>query len=535
MKPPTDKLASLDRRRVGPAPAALRERSIELPSPKAPMAVARRLVATHYKTEGHLALRRWRGGWWSWSTTHWHEVDDAKVRADMYTFTEHATWIDSSKEVREEKSWAPNRYKIADLLDALGAICHLRERIHPPAWTAPVDGPAAAEFVSCANGLLHVPTRTLGRHNPVLFNTVSVPFNYDPQVGEPTRRLRFLENDLWPDDAESIDALQEFFGYIVSGRTDLHKIMLLVGPTRAGKGVIARILEAMIGRGNCAGPTLASLGTNFGLQPLIGKSLAIVSDARLGESKGVHQVVERLLSISGEDMLTVDRKYREPWTGTLPTRFLIISNELPRFGDASGAIANRFIMLSLNRSWLGSENTKLTSELLTELPAILNWSLDGFARLTASGRFTEPASSRDAVVALQDLVSPVAAFVRDRCLRGPHEIECQRLYDAWRLWAEETGHRPGSLQTFGRDLRAVVHGLIVGRPWGDGEDRPRCYKGITFTQHHNGADRGLPRTDPAVRDSPRPNPLYGHACACGGSGWDARNDRPCPGCHGGRP
>ena len=25
--------------------------------------------------------------------------------------------------------------------------------------------------------------------------------------------------------------------------------------------------------------------------------------------------VERLLSISGEDTITVDRKYREPWTG----------------------------------------------------------------------------------------------------------------------------------------------------------------------------------------------------------------------------
>ena len=144
---------------------------------------------------------------------------------------------------------------------------------------------------------------------------------------------------LWPDDPDSIAALQEFFGYVISGRTDLHKILLLVGPTRAGKGVIARILKSLVGRGNYAGPTLASLGTNFGLSPLIGKPLAIVSDARLGGAN-VHQVVERLLSISGEDMLTVDRKYREPWTGTLPTRFLVISNELPRFGDASGAIAN---------------------------------------------------------------------------------------------------------------------------------------------------------------------------------------------------
>src|SRR5262249_51024426 len=156
----------------------------------------------------------------------------------------------------------------------------------------------------------------------------------------------------------------------------------------------------------------------------------------------------------GEDMLTIDRKYREPWTGTLPTRFLVISNELPRFGDASGAIANRFIVLTLSESWLGKENTELTRELLAELPGILNWALDGLARLVSQGRFTEPVSSRDAVVALQDLASPVAAFVRECCDRGPYEIERRTLYTAWRQWAEDTGNHVGSEATFGRNLSA---------------------------------------------------------------------------------
>jgi putative DNA primase/helicase len=102
--------------------------------------------------------------------------------------------------------------------------------------------------------------------------------------------------------------------------------MLLIGPTRSGKGTIARVSAALLGKGNVAGPTLASLGTNFGLSPLLGKPLAVVSDARL-TGGNVHQVVERLLSVSGEDLLTVDRKYREPWTGKLPSRFLILSNE----------------------------------------------------------------------------------------------------------------------------------------------------------------------------------------------------------------
>ena len=201
------------------------------------------------------------------------------------------------------------------------------------------------------------PRGTLLDHTPAFFNATSVPFDYDPTAGPPTRWLSFL-GELWPDDRESAAALQEWFGYVISGRLDLHKILLLVGPTRAGKGVTARILGALVGDENVAGPTLSSLNGDFGLAPLLGKTLAVVSDARLN-GRNASVVVERLLSISGEDTLTVNRKYREQWTGKLPTRLMVCSNELPQLGDASMAIAGRFVPLLLTRSWLGKEDHEL--------------------------------------------------------------------------------------------------------------------------------------------------------------------------------
>src|SRR5262249_31086495 len=146
-------------------------------------------------------------------------------------------------------------------------------------------------------------------------------------------------------------------------------------------------------------------------------------------------------------------------------------------GDASGAIASRFILLTLSESWLGRENTTLTNELLEELPGIFNWSLDGLARLQAQGRFTTVRSSEDALGALHDLVSPVSAFVRDRCELGPFEVEVETIYDNWKRWAEDNGHKVTSVQTFGRDLRAVVPGVRMARPR-HGEGRKRAYHGI---------------------------------------------------------
>jgi putative DNA primase/helicase len=150
----------------------------------------------------------------------------------------------------------------------------LRDDIDQPCW---LDGsPSNGVIVACANGLLELEKRELRPHSPLFFNLVAVPFPYDPNAPSPTEWLVFLQK-LWPGDnpdAEpaldqpEIHALGEWFGYVISGRLDLHKILLMIGPTRGGKGIIARILSALIGPANVAGPTLSSLGGEFGLAPL---------------------------------------------------------------------------------------------------------------------------------------------------------------------------------------------------------------------------------------------------------------------------
>lgn len=464
-----------------------------LPSPNAPLKVARQFLDEHYTDgDGFLLLRSWRGGMWKWRTTRWVELEERALKASVYRFTENASYKDKDGEIQR---WHPTRRKVGDLLEAVHAAAHLRDDLGQPGWIDDTGQPPAREIVSLANGLLHVPTRTLHPHNPHLWNQTSVPFAYEPDAPEPARWLGFL-NELWPDDPEAIAALQEFFGYVISGRTDQHKILLIVGPPRGGKGTIARILMALIGDGNHAGPTLAGLATNFGLSPLIGKPLAIVADARL-QGGNKHQVVERLLSISGEDVLTIDRKYRDPWTGTLPTRFVVISNELPEFGDASGAIARRFVILTLVNSWLGKEDTRLTDQLHHELPGILTWALEGLARLEQQGRFTEPPSSHDALVALQDTVSPVSAFIRDCCERDG-EVPVDLLWSQWQTWAEANGHRKGNKQQLGKNLKAVVPGLRVRQPR-NGTARERIYEGLQLRGTDNASASVPPRATPPER------------------------------------
>jgi putative DNA primase/helicase len=452
------------------------------PSPSAPLDVARMLYRGYQTGDGLQTLLAWRGGWMHWQGPHWIEIDDAELRSRIYKILGE---VDYKKPIKEKGEvvgyeitpWDPNKHKISDVLEAMAAVGHLSSSIDPPAkivHSAVRAENAAGQLISCSNGLLNLSTRKVSDHTPALFNVVSVPFDYDAEAPEPKAWFKFLKS-VWGDDTQSVALLQEYIGYVLSGRTDMQKMLLLIGPTRSGKGTITRMLAALIGRGHVAGPTLASLGTNFGLQPLLGRPLAIISDARLG-SMPANTVVERLLSITGEDMLTVDRKYRDPWSGKLPTRFVILSNELPRFRDSSGAIANRLLILQMTKSFLGREDRTLDGRLGKELAGILNWALEGLDRLIENGRFTVPKSSDDATNLMMDLASPMSAFVRDCCVRDPQaSVERAVLYNAYQRWCLGNGHRPGSMPTFGRDLHAVAPEVKVTQPRVDGGGRVRTY------------------------------------------------------------
>ena len=455
-----------------------------------PMGVARRLVADRFTdADGMTVIRAWRGGYCAWDGRCWPERDGATIRSETYSYLEHALFEVETPQGTMLKPWDPTKSKIANAIEALAAVTHLAPTIEPPAWLAGEGLPDPRDLVVTANGILHLPDRQLLPHDPRLFVGHSVPFAYDPEAAEPVRWLAFLA-DLWDDDPDSIALLQEMFGYALSGDTSLQKIMLLVGPPRAGKGVIARVLTYLLGKHNVGAPTLAGLTTNFGLQDLIGKTLAIVSDARLGPKANVQALAERLLSVSGEDSITIDRKYKDPWTGRLDVRFMLLTNEIPRFTDASGALAKRFVVLVLSKTFYGREDPGLLARLLPELPGIMNWALDGLDRLRARHRFSEPGSAREAIRELEDLSSPMTAFLRDRCAVGRDlHVRVDDLWAAWKAWAEDQSQHHGTRQTFGRDLRAVVPGLHVSRPR-DG-DHKRAYVGLALAaEGNNVADRG---------------------------------------------
>jgi putative DNA primase/helicase len=432
-------------------------------SPRRTLPTAQAFVQEFYAHPEAHTIRSYAGMLLAWRGSHYSEIEDESLRHQLQPWLHDALRYVMNRQTGgpELVDFESNPGTTTSALDSVRSYVHLPAATDCPSWLDDrSDRPDATEILPAKSSLIHLPTMQTLKPTPCYFTLNALDYDSDPAAPPPSAWLEFLAQ-LFDDDLQSWDLLQDWFGYCLTGDTSQQKMLLLVGPKRSGKGTIARVLTRLIGAGNVGGPTTSSLAGAFGLQPLIGKSLAIVSDARFA-GENIQTVVERLLCVSGEDTLTIDRKHQTSVTMKLPTRFMFLTNELPRLTDASGALAGRFMMLRLTNSFYGKENKQLTQKLLNELPGILNWAIDGWKRLRHRGHFVQPSSVEDALRDMEDLASPVGAFVRECCVVGPgHRVWVDDLYNAWRSWCEQDGRsNVTTKQTFGRDLAAAAPGVL---------------------------------------------------------------------------
>ncbi len=439
-------------------------------SPRRTLPTAEAFVREFHQHDEGRTIHAYGGLIMHWRDNRYCQVEDEYLKHLLQPWLHQALRYVFSKGTGglELAAFESNPTTVKQALDTIRSFVHLPASINTPSWLdSRTDRPPALEILPCKSLNFHIPTGRIFKPTPALFTVNALDFDYEPDPAPPERWIKFMEQ-LFGDDIESMELLQEWMAYCLTSDTSQQKMLLLVGPRRSGKGTIGRILRRLVGEGNVVGPTTSSLAGNFGLQPLIGKSLAIVSDARFG-GENISIVVERLLCISGEDTLSVDRKFLGSISMKLPTRFMFLTNELPRLNDASTALAGRFLVLRLTNSFYGQEDLTLTDQLIAELPGILLWAIEGWKRLKARGRFVQPESVADAIRDLEDLASPVGAFVRECCTVAPGcRAWVDDLYKAWQGWCERDGrHVVSSKMSFGRDLAAAVPGIKRRRGAGD--------------------------------------------------------------------
>jgi putative DNA primase/helicase len=439
----------------------------EMVGDKDVVSIAKMFVRERATLNSVRTLQSWNDSFWRWTGSYYRKLNDSELASEITAFLQDEVFlVKSTKDGPVEVE--PNTWHTTNTLTELKGLIHLGGAdVSPPEWLDDAEHDDA-RMIPVRNGLLTLSTRKLDDANPTFFNLYAIDTDYDENATCPNW-LAFLAQ-MWANDQQSIDCLQEVFGYLVESKNEQQKAFLIVTPPRGGKGTIARVLEHLK-RGNVAKPTLKDFTQPYGLEHLIGKSLAIIADARMdARNDDATFAVERILSITGGDKPAIPRKFKTHYEPGLDTVFVILANELPMLPDTSGALPNRFIPLRTFVSFLGREDPMLFQEKLKpELSGILNWALDGLERLEERGHFVLPDTSADLLEEFAALSNPLARFYADRVTLIPvaqwpekfesyvqgYLVDKTVLYNEYVHWCKANERHPKHYDHFFRDVGAT--------------------------------------------------------------------------------
>lgn len=461
-----------------------------------PLTIARAFVA-HHLVDGCCTIRRWKGRYHVWKNGIYEEQDDEIVDGMLYAFTASLR-IPSPN---GPSALVPDKKLIEYVHHALAPLIQVPSET-PTCWldASERQRPAIDRCVFCANGTLAIDPWLAGRADafiaptPWLFILRTLATPYDPQAKAP-RFERFI-TEIFDDDADRIMAMRMLFGYWLITATFLQIIVVFSGLPQTGKGSLMKIIEEILGL-SCCNPSFEEMGGRFGLEGLVGAQLAILSDVH-DTGPNAKSAVEKLLKISGEDSVNVERKHKPALKSLhLIARFILAMNELVALPDVAGAFARRLVVIAFKRSFLGKGHAGLANEIVAnEAPGVLLWALDGLRLLqhlmddaATKGlptkdeviRHLRTASSVEDQETLEDLGNPVRVFLRERCCLGAaYSLDLDDVYDEWRNWADRNGHQVRSKSRFTNDLVMATRGAVsVGQRCDANGLRPRVLKGIT--------------------------------------------------------
>lgn len=442
-----------------------------------------------------LNIARYRGEWAVYNGGSYQSVSDEWLGAQI------TRTMESFKVKKHDKDGAETGVIInlpvrkattAEVLHSMLArkSVMLGDSLDAPMWRSDHRDNNPIDCVALRNGVYDTRKMQFLGARPELFLLGNAHFDFDADAPKPSAWFDFL-TEIFLHDPESIKTLQEWMGYQLTYEYSHHKSLYIVGPRRAGKGTIASIMTALVGRSCASAITVEQLAKSFGIEKLIGRRTAIIADARF-TGRNVQDATPTVLSITSNDDVSIERKYLRDWHGRLGSKLTIMSNDMPSLRDDSGALAGRFIFMRLEKTFYGNEDLGLTERLMKDLPGIFLWALEGLARLRKQKHFTSPAEHQSAQDEAHESASPVVAFLNQCCKKqdencGYEEWEfCSVLYEHFEKYCEKNGIKnvPAARQ-FGKSLKAAWNFIGRDKRQSPGTDRLWAYLKLRYIGEEN--------------------------------------------------
>lgn len=294
--------------------------------------------------------------------------------------------------------------------------------------------------------------------------------HYDPHAPSPSDFIEFIHRIL-PDEDVRL-RVQEYLGYTLLSDTRFQRAQIWLGTGANGKGTLANLVQAL--HQKTAAVQLDCL-EGFRMAGMIGASLIYCDEA---PQRNINEQAMKSL-IAGE-LVQIDRKHRDPLTVRVNGKWLILANHIPSVADQSTGFWRRFDVVPFPVEIPEKDRDPLLAKriIARELPGVLNWCLDGLARLLARGRFNEvlPATMLSATQAAKTETNSVHAWCNDVGIGLKTTVDTIKAdaYTAYAVWCRGNGMVPVASTKFWKRLPDAVGVVVEGRMMVKGQRVRSC-------------------------------------------------------------
>lgn len=203
------------------------------------------------------------------------------------------------------------------------------------------SGIADANLIAFKNGVLNVADDTFTDFSPEYVITNKIPHNYNPDAK--SELLDRVMNKLACGDENVYKLLYQAIGYCFYRRNELRKSFFLLGEKRNGKSTFLDMVGNLLGEDNTSNLDLCEIGDRFRTAELTGKLANIGDDIN---DEWVSNTATFKKVVSG-DVVTAERKGKDPFKLRSFAKFFFSANSLPRLGRGkdSSAVLDRLVII----------------------------------------------------------------------------------------------------------------------------------------------------------------------------------------------
>jgi P4 family phage/plasmid primase-like protien len=291
-------------------------------------------------------------------------------------------------------------------------------------------------------------------------NKLNVPF--DPAATCPTFLNVLMRPALEPDDLE---LLQRWCGLSLIGENLSQKMVILTGTPGGGKGCFVRVLTGIIGQNNLASLRPQLLTERFEFSRYVGKTLLYGPD--VAENFLNQRGASALKSLTGYDPMTVEFKNSNESPSMMGNFNVIVTCNSRLVVHLEGDVEawrRRLIIIDYHKPKPEIVIADLDQQILaTEGPGVLNWMLEGLAKLRANGWQLHLTSPQQATVDNLLLESDGhTLFVKNELIKSDDaQLTVSEVFTTYAEYCNDRGWA-----TIGRSKFGQVIGDVVTRQYG---------------------------------------------------------------------